>query len=452
MSEVKDDFLDPDATDPSNSQTVFYIDSTSISKLLATLLLLIAINVGHVLAAGRAPALLSSRERTLLLNPMNNSGQADFDLRLSNLAAIHRFIDVNCTLVRRHLSAGKSAYVINASSDIVLSRNFTTTAVYSVYRPAVRVSFSQHGTDSSAFHVTHKDISDFDTVDVRLTLSANLDDFRGITLHWSFVNPVAVAYVRAARALMSGLMLFAVLLFASKTRLDSEVFTQIFCLFLGVSGAFGSNPASLIAPAAQFSDHVLLAGYTNLLRLFYIVQFDMLRRNKPTPSLTFFLIAAVFFSCCVGVDASAAADQLQRPDTREVKVAIIMVGLYGATAAIQFTAILAAGASRRALIFFLFVAADVAVNLLTQIYVVLAQMHCGSVLPSIVCAAVPMTSGAFAILLMHRTQRTQYQVMKEGQTMGGSLDVEALSGGGIGEQWQIEEIDEGYEEIEEDFE
>jgi hypothetical protein len=442
---MRDDFGTSRASDTSNSKTVFFLDSASLGPLFFTFFLLVSINIVHVAVSRRCPSLFSLREDSIALAGRTVNRGVELDLIISNLRQTHAFIALNCTLIRRHTTLKASPFILDASSRVTFSKNFATTMVVDTPRAAHRLSFPAGSLSSSAFSVLKREVSDFDTLDVKLSLSGALDLVRNASFLWSFVNPAAIGYIRSVRGLMSFVVLFMVFLFCFFLVFDAGIFTQTFCLVLGLAGVFASNPIAVFFPSGSsnvVSDHVLVATHNNVFRFFCLIQFEIMRRNKAVPNPLVFLGLGVFFAFAVTIDASASFDRIRHPMAATLeseRVRLAVSGIYAAIALVWVGLGIVQSKSetlaRRAFVFGFFLAGDLVIGLLVQFQVV------AHVTAIVIQSTVPISMGAFAIFLLHTTARQEYQQMKEGPNIGGSLDVEELT----------PEADQEFEEDEEEF-
>jgi hypothetical protein len=104
--------------------------------------------------------------------------------------------------------------------------------------------------------------------------------------HWDFGNSSAEKYDQSAKLLMSFLVGSVLAVLAFYLRFDSEYFTQVFLLVVGVTGVFAANPLNDFtgaAPGARISDHILMAVFIAVFRVFVLLQLELLRTHSHTP-------------------------------------------------------------------------------------------------------------------------------------------------------------------------
>jgi hypothetical protein len=442
---MQNDFGTRRAPDATTSKTILFLDSASPGTLLFTLLLLVSINIVQVIASLRGPPLVSSREDRVALGERATRGLAELDLVVANLQERHAFILVTCSLIRRRSTSKDGPFIVDSWSRVTFSKNSTPTTVVDIPRTTHQLSFAANSLISSAFAVLRREVIAFDALDVQLSLSGAVDKLQNASFTSSFANPAAIKYVRSVRGRMSCLVVFMLFIFCFFLVFGVDVFTQTFCLVLGLAALFGANPVAIAFPSASsevLSDHLLVATYTNVFRLFCIVQFELMRCNKAAPNPLVFLGLGVFFGFAVTIEASASIERMRHPiadalDSDRVRLAV--TSIYAIIAALWVTLGIVKSKSdtvaKRVLVFGFFLAADLLIVLVTQLRVVRGVTH------TVLQSTVPISMGAFAIFLLHTTQRQQYQQMEVDTDIGGALDVEELSPAGK----------QGFGEDEEDF-
>jgi hypothetical protein len=75
-------------------------EARHLEAFLSSLVVLSVLLVAHFWAASRAPVVFAFRDEYIPLDISDPNGSVDVDLTLSKLDAIHRFVAINCSLVR----------------------------------------------------------------------------------------------------------------------------------------------------------------------------------------------------------------------------------------------------------------------------------------------------------------------------------------------------------------
>jgi hypothetical protein len=112
---------------------------------------------------------------------------------------------------------------------------------------------------------------------------------------------------------MSFLIGYILVVFAFYLKFDSESFTQIFLLVIGITGVFSSNPLTYFikntGAGARISDHILMSVFTAVFRLFLLLELEMLRGKSSAPATILVILFGVFFGFYATVDAAASYDR-----------------------------------------------------------------------------------------------------------------------------------------------
>jgi hypothetical protein len=228
---------------------------------------------------------------------------------------------------------------------------------------------------------------------------------------------------------------------------DSELFTETFCVILGFAGVLASNPIAVVLPAtahARLADHVLLAAYLGIFRLFGLILLELLRGQQSAPSVCLFATLVAFFGVYAAVDAAATLDRAQLCAGVETDIIVVLPTealrlifhmLYIGMAGFWIMAtIVQSGDYARARLFvvLVFMFAGFLATGFSQIYCVLTHALDFSLVPCLVNAIVHMTSGAFALFFMRSGKAPGYKEMTE-VGPGGAIMAQQISSGDEGE-------------------
>jgi hypothetical protein len=112
---------------------------------------------------------------------------------------------------------------------------------------------------------------------------------------------------------MSFLIGYMVVIFALYLTFDAESFTQIMLLILGITGVLASNPATYFIPEkgtrARISDHILMAVFIGVFRLFMILGLEMLRSRSTSPPNFLTISLGILIGLYATVEAAASYDR-----------------------------------------------------------------------------------------------------------------------------------------------
>jgi hypothetical protein len=409
-----------------NAGSHFFIEHTTFWSLVTTLLMLSAFIVMHTYAALRAPPILASNEEFFKLNNTDENVSIDVDITLSQLQEGHRFVVVNGSLIAKSTELDKTL-PIEVTTRQTLMKNYNVVNNNADEKRKYDLKFSPGSNRSSVFDVVRLAIGSSDTVQIRLTVQTDFTGIAGFRFHWDFANPSADKYAKSAKLLMSFLIGYMLVVFAFYLKFDAESFTQIFLLILGIAGVFASNPLAYFLKSkgtgARISDHILLAVFSAVFRLFLLLELEMLRAHSTAPKTVFVVILALFFGFYATVDAAAGYDRqthvLQAegevPVVLQTETALIALdGFYVAVSVIYLivAAIQNDGINVRRLWFFGFaVIATGGVTLLTQVCFVLLNKYMYSVLSSMLFCSIHITVASMAIFLLHSGGGPEYTEM-----------------------------------------
>jgi hypothetical protein len=305
---------DSGGADGSSIQTFFLVDSAPLPVLAAAFPLLVLVNVAHFIFASRARPFLSSMLQSFPASSFWANDSLEIDLRLSLLHPLHRFVHLGCALDRHRPPSERLSSPFSVSIRLTFRAHSSLVETVASPPRVVSLDFLPPNQTSSFFSILRRSISDFDSIDVHLTLSGNMSPIQGCAFKWLFVNPPALRYIRNARAAMSLLPLFVLSLLCFVVRFELDGFTHVFCLVLGVAGVFAPNPAGAVLSATEgATDHVTFAAYVALFRLFCATQLEIAPRGHPAPALAVFIGVGLFSAFYVTVAASASLDRAQQP-------------------------------------------------------------------------------------------------------------------------------------------
>ncbi|OHT13127.1 hypothetical protein TRFO_16892 [Tritrichomonas foetus] len=460
--EAGQEFQEVELAGVGSGNSPFYIENST--KITSTIVLFLSFIVMHLFAAWSSPDLLSVKQEYFPFNKTEGNVTVDLDITLSALTNSHKFVDVNGSLIRNKTDSQPEIHLpIEYTSRTIFSKNNTVLNTANSEKVSQTLTFQSGQQSSSEFHVTHDDIVNFDTLEVKMSLTSNLTSIAGFAFNWSFANFSSAKYSRAARILMSFLIGYMLVIFTSYMNLETEAFTQIFCIIVGVAGVCSSNPIALILPAAKgarISDHVLMAAFLVAFRMFLLMQLELMRTRSSSPKLILTVIVSLAFAFYGTLNAAATYDRANHiMSSQSVSNLIlptekILMEVHFVYAIVVFVWCILAyvqskGYSNRRMWLFIFM------NLFNLFTTIIAEVICPltdykrySIFPSMTIAASHVTSAAFCIFFMHQGDDPDYGQIDAGLEASGSLDVEQMSENDLDD----ENDDGGLEEEEEEEE
>jgi hypothetical protein len=290
----------------------FLIDNMHPRSVVGTLFVFFALTSLHLVAVLRAPHLLGVRDKLFEVNERELNNSVDVDITLAPIENRHRFLDLGCRVVLRTKQPQHSTFPVAVSTRAIFSRNFTVTNTIDSKPMEVSLAVPAGAKSSSLFPVLHKEVLDYDSVHIRMTVAMAFDGVRGLEFRWSFADPAAHRFQQTSLMLLSVFMLLMLIENFRRLTVEHELFAKLMCVGLALSGLFASNPTGFALPATPFvrlSDHTLMAVYIAAFRLTCLVQMETIRSGRPRPSLFLMLLFLVFFVIYAGVDAAANADR-----------------------------------------------------------------------------------------------------------------------------------------------
>jgi hypothetical protein len=409
-----------------NAGSHFFIEHTTFWSLVTTLLMLSAFIVMHTYAALRAPPILASKEEFFRLNNTDENVSIDVDITLSQLQEGHRFVVVNGSLIGRTTTLDKTL-PIEVTTRQTLMKNYNVVNNNADEKRKYDLKFVPGTNQSSVFDVVRLTIGTSDTVQIRLTVQTDFTGIAGFLFHWDFANPSAEKYSKSAKLLMSFLIGYMLVVFAFYLKFDAESFTQIFLLIIGITGVFASNPLGYFLKStgtgARVSDHILLAVFTAVFRLFLLLELEMLRAHSTAPKTILVVILAIFFGFYATVDAAAGYDRQTQvlqaesevPIVLQTETALIAIDSFYVVVSLIYLIVAAIqndGINSRRVWFFAFaVVATGGITILTQVVFVLFNKYLYSVLSSMLFCSVHITVASMAIFLLHSGGGPEYTEM-----------------------------------------
>jgi hypothetical protein len=286
----------------------------------------------------------------------------------------------------------------------------------------VRVAVPTGKKTSSLFPILHKEVLEYDSVHIRMTIATAFDGVRGLEFRWSFADPAARKFQQASLVLLSFLMLLMLIENLRRLTVERELFVKLMWIGLALSGLFSSNPTSFALPTTPFvrlSDHILMAVYLALFRLACLVQMETIRSGRPRLNLFLLLLFLVFFLLYGCVDAAASADRAKiyiEAETRSAREVAregiritfhwAYIGVVGAWVALL---VLRARPGKRLVVVLVFTAAGAAATWFAQIWCVQAHKFEFTLVTALVVAVVHMNAGAFLVFFMTSDRKPEYQ-------------------------------------------
>jgi hypothetical protein len=303
-------FGDVEFASPPPASASFYIDQVPLLSLVAPLAFLFSFVVIHTAAAFRAAPILATREEFFALNSTDRlCGSMDVDMSVSQLQTGHRFVSINGSMI----SSSARSLPINVTRRRTFFRNKKPLGLWKTDSQIHELRWMPGKNSSSDFEALHFWVSHADACDLHMRISGNYSAIDGFRFLWRHGDPGFQAYRNSAQLLLAVLACYMFATFAWTIRFDTEAFTQLFRLIVGASGILAANPlrsfVTLDGPRFRIAGNVFLGIFIALLRMFMVLELEMLRSHSSTPPKALVAVLAVFFGLYAVADIAATYDR-----------------------------------------------------------------------------------------------------------------------------------------------
>lgn len=435
------DFQNVEMTELDTSTYHYYIENSKSIK--STLFFLVSFIVIHIIAAWNAPPLLVYEEVYYPINKTVGMATVDLDVALSSLSFYHKYVNINGSLVR---DLDKSLGYLSIPSTITISTYFEKdgqTAQTMVGKPyQSELVFDGVDTQTQSFPILSNNISNADTIKLRISIELNVTFIEGISISWSYSNLSAAKYSRAARIIASFLTGYMLIIFVTFMNFSTTKFIQILVIIVGVTGFLSSNPFALIlpfSPGVVIADHILNGFFLAAYRLLLLSQLEVIRRQSASPMpfaavfLILFCIVYAVISSYAGFERANLINESVVPNSEILQSEKVLMYYDIAYVIVSFIWIIAAfvqGSNyapvRLAFVLFLSIL-SLSSTVASDIILPKLNYMMFSILPSMIVTAAHLNSAAFCIFMFHNGGDSYYAEMNTNKQAGGSLDVEELS-------------------------
>ncbi|OHT00004.1 hypothetical protein TRFO_33422 [Tritrichomonas foetus] len=295
-------------TNPEN----FFCETASNNQFYLSIILFFCFLLGHVIVSIFAPPIISHHSQIYSNTAHNGNSTVDIDIKLSNLQNFHRFVGVNGSFYRSDKHLPSFDYPVTVSTRVNYLNNYSIEDFDSLLKKSYIIHFDQNSILSSSFPVLFHPINNFNSVQAKITIDADLSKIKDFNFCWIYGNPTGVTTSRIVRFIMSFLVFYFLMAFLYQINFESDKFIKISCIFVGFSAVFSVNPIAILLPesiSAMITDSLMLSVFICSFRLFLFIQLDLIRTNKPQPT-TFYLAGIVFlFSIYALIDVVAGFDR-----------------------------------------------------------------------------------------------------------------------------------------------
>ena len=415
-----------------------FIDNASFRSVSYLIFVLSAFIVVHFIAAWRAPGVITKDSHFYAINQTNENASLEMDITLSGLLEVHRFIELNGTLIRNLPVEETTKHLIQVSSRIFTTLNGQLLNTDVDDPVLVNVTFLKGHTDSSNFPVMRKDIIGFDTIQAKMMLTSNFEGISGFIFHWIYCNVSGINYMYAAKSLMALLILYMLYVYISSSYPIQPDFITILTIITGLFGILASNPLSLIYENQKYlhlTNCALSALFYNIFRFFI---FSILLNSIFNSNLLINAIIALYFIFNATIETAALNDRLQfvldlstndqTIFSSEQLLILSNIIYYIISIILIFTAISKANSFNGYRIFFYSFLNVLLIlsSAFSEIFCIVQQKLLFTIMPMSIMCIVFMTTSAFSIFALHQGSSQEYNKINTGAD-DGVLDVEQIS-------------------------
>jgi hypothetical protein len=180
-------------------------------------------------------------------------------------------------------------------------------------RRQVNLTYRPGDSRTSFFEIAVERTDDSDGIQLYTTIHTDYSNVAGLAFRWARGSAGAKAYERSARLLMAFLVASILFNFAFYIEFDTEPFTQVFLIVVGAAGVIAANPIGYFCQRSittMICDHVLMAAFVAVFRMFTLLQIELVRTNANTP--TNVITAVVVVLCALYSRADAIASYGRR--------------------------------------------------------------------------------------------------------------------------------------------
>jgi hypothetical protein len=389
---------------------------------------------GHFASALRLPSFVHESNELFPLDHSRLNSSVEVEITLSLLREHHRSVAMRGFLLRGFAS-GNWTLPVDVAVRMAFLRGRVVWNLTTVPSRRLAIDFRQGDARSGGFDVVDAKVKGYDSVALRVTISARLESLMALSFRWTFWDQTAVNYLRVALFFMSGLNVYMLVLFLVFVRFDSEIFTQVFCIFIGCVAAVASNPFALIQWQGSdpgIADCMLMSFAVAMFRLFCFAQVDIVRSHETNPNLVVLILLVIVLCAYAAIDAAAFFARWQTLCGRKALARIgpselSCIGVY--TALVALVTLLGVlrfdeSSGRRLAVFTMLLWVDVAASWANQLVI---GMGVFTILPELVHALVPLHGIAFSLFLFQSDDPVMYHQMKEGTGSDDGLMVEEIS-------------------------
>ena len=412
-----------DDDDEQEYSSPFYIEKGQFPKTMIFLILTYLII--QLITSYRLPPYLCTNSQYIPINTTQGNITVDLEVTISDLFPKHKFIIVSASAVRNGSILPKSDFSFEIMTYLKLIKDSTLIQVQAPASIETLLTFGENSKESQQFQIAKEEISDFNLVNVKLSMSGNFDSIVGAVFYWSYTQHISIAYARIYKIVTSFFFAYSFYIFLSVLNLGSERFTKICCMILGIIGIIASLPIGFFmqndSNGPYLWDYLIIGIFLNFFRFFIMTQFEMIYHNSSSPStilaffsLIFFVFYAIFESSALYDRASYIFNSYEK-DTIILKseyglmYSIIIYGIYSIILIILSYCFSENYSNNRLYLFLFFWSLCFLSTIISNIIFPLFNIKMETIFPSMIVLSTHFTCAAVSLFFLHEGAEYEYE-------------------------------------------
>ncbi|KAH0786128.1 hypothetical protein GPJ56_009805 [Histomonas meleagridis] len=428
---MEKEFSDVELADAQYETSLRFIDSTSTFNFVSSIFLMCLYIALHLYSYSRISDSIAVKTDIFNINPSVGKDVLDLDLSLSHILANHRFIIINCTMVKdkKSLVDETLEYTITSEASI-FNQNSQKTTETNKEKKTLR--FTEV---SEPINVLSKQVNDIKSIKLTYTIEGNLEKLSSLQFISYFYNSNSEKYSNSYGLLMTFLTgyMFIVYLMSYKFSIQS----RILCFAVGLSAIFSVNPFKYFASMSisNITDHVLMGAFLSLFRMFLL--FEVLSTAFKSVGNVLKIVIGIVFIFYATIQCAASYDRasvLQSPNfliqilpTEQFLIYFDAIYFIAIVVFLVITAVKDNGQNSRPLIFYAIVIIIIfIVSMYSDVYYVLTGKQMYSNNQQSLRNFIYLTCSAFTLFMLHHSNNKDYKEFGDNKDDEGPMVLDVM--------------------------
>jgi hypothetical protein len=249
----------------------------------------------------------SGQEYHPLLDPFHDV-PLSMEINITNLQSGYRFVSMSVAMVAQNAS-GDYDFPVEWAAEASFYVGSDLVNTIRIDNHTVPVHFRNGSTHSTFFEIGHYPVLNIDILQLKIVLEKAMPTMVGAVFEWGWAGNSNISDHRRVKLVLSILIGGALVWYGSQFELGAEPLTQFWAVLIGITGVFCSNPLAFVfgsESSINSFDYVAVSLFMVCLRMFFILQFDLIWRHRTAPSRTVIQLNAVFFTLYAVADAAVS--------------------------------------------------------------------------------------------------------------------------------------------------